>query len=1272
MKHLPKILLTFVMTAALIGLAQTIVFAQTITATLTGEVKDQNGAIVPGATVTVTSVETGLSKTAQTNDDGRYTIAFLQPGAYNISIEKAGFATATRENIKLETGQTAGLNIDLAVTAGEINVDVESGEVPLLQTESSALDTTIENKLVEDLPSGERSALAFVNLVPGAIDAGFAQGRGEGLNENGNAQGPIGSPGNRNFFDSNFSVNGGRSSTNDVLLDGVSNTVGDFNGVAVSPPQDSIREFKVVAGSYPAEYGRSGGGVVSISTKSGGKRYSGVLYEYFQDGDLNANGWQRNRRGVRANGQEVLPRIDITRHQYGGAFGGPVQFFNFGDGPPGGFFRKLEKTFFFFNYEGRFEKNPFSREITVPTARMRTGDLSEIPVQIINPYVTGRTTAFANNNLSTLPVCTALGGTGAQRAAACLDPVALRVLQFIPLPNQPGTTLNYIFDGKATFRRDIYAFRLDHTFSEKHSFFTRFSYEKRFTSEPNYFEGSVAANVRKVRDSFHNFTFNDVYSFTPSLINNFRYGYTRVRANQIPESQGFDPTTLGLPADFRNRAAQLKFPDFTIGGTSNTPGEVTSGQIGGAGNDQPRDTHTVANAMTFLRGNHTFRFGGEYRLLRFFPFQFFTPTGSFTFNRNWTANSSGVGGSALASFLLGLPASGNQETVIPLTIYHHYGAGFIQDDWRVNSRLILNLGLRWDFETGTGEANGAMTNFDLLAPSPLQGAQTGTVDPFVARVNPNIANNKGLLGFVDGPQTKTNYDRFAPRVGFAYKINDKTTIRGGYGLFYVPTSIENPAAQGTNFTTGLIQAANQTATLASAASVVYLTNPFPAGIPAPPGRSLGARTRLGQQVFAVEPERENPYNQQWNLVFQRELAKNTVLDIAYVGSKAVHLPIQSVELNEISAGTLEYARANFNQPGACATTANPTAACTSVAQFFTFAVPNPFNAYFTANPVPGASTLVTGATVQRLQLLRAYPQYTSVQLFRPHWGSSDYHALQINLQRRFTNGLSGTVNYTWSKLLDTGGVGNGAAFLDATAIQDASNFAREYSYSTLDVPHRFVASWTYELPFGKNKPFGKNWSGLAQFFLGGWQTSGSFTWQRGTPIPITVTNAFPNSVGISAGVRRPDRVAGENFSLAASRDNVVAQGLWFNPALFVDPIYQGSGNFLDNFVFGNAARTYNDIRRDNYRNINLSILKNWFFAEGKQKLQFRAEFLNAFNWVVYGTPVSTLNVTGNVGTANNNTLNPANPCFATQQCFGQVRTQGNTPRNIQMVLRYTF
>jgi Carboxypeptidase regulatory-like domain/TonB dependent receptor len=1279
-------------------------FAQTITATISGTVSDPNGAIVPGATVSATSNETGLTKTTNTNSDGRYVITFLQPGTYAIKVSKQGFAETDKPNIKLETAQSVSLDLKLSVSADKATVEVTDDQTQLLVTESSGLESTIENKLVEDLPSGERSALAFINLVPGAIDGGFAQGRGEGLNENGNAQGPIGSPGNRNFFDSNFSVNGGRSATNDVLLDGVSNTIGDFNGIAVSPPQDSIREFKVVAGAYSAEYGRSGGGVVSISTKSGGKRYSGALYEYFQDGSLNANGWQRNRRGVRTDGTAVLPRQDISRHQYGGTFSGPVSFFNFGEGDSSKGIKKLEKTFFFFNYEGRRERNPFSREITLPTARMRTGDLGELltgtpytvtsattrttwatasgaPVitgQIFNPFgalvnytqsvtniATGAVTtstvqgraAFTGNNLSGLPACSGV------RATACLDPVALAVLRFLPLPNTSGLVNNYVVSDLAVFNRSIYAGRIDHTFSEKHSIFGRYTYERRFTSEPNYFGGSPAANVRKVKDTFGNFTLNDAYNLSGSLVNNFRYGYTRARANQIPESQGFDPTTIGLPQYLKTFAPILKFPDLTIGGGtagSTLAGEVTSGQIGGAGNNQPRDTHTIADGITFVKGSQTIKVGGEYRIYRFYPFQFFNPTGNFTFNRTFTRGPIGTtvptiaadSGSSLASFFLGLPSAGSHEAVAPATILHKYPAVYFQDDWKISRKLVLNLGVRWDYETGTEETHGLVTNFDLNAPAPVQPVfATGTTyDAAALGLNRNLTNGvKGLLSFTDKPQSKTPKTRFAPRFGFAYSINDKTTVRGGFGLYYVPLSLEAPTVQGTNFSTGLAQS-NQAGQILNGSTTVqnttFVSDPFPIGgttaLATPPGTILGSRTRLGQQVFAVEPNRKAPYSQQWNVVFQRQLLKNTVLDISYVGGRGISLPIQGAELNQLSSSVVDAARASLTTPNTCGantTTLALTIACPTINAFFNQIVSNPFAGQLA---IPGSS--LNGATVSRLQLLRPYPQYTSVQLFRPHWGDSYYHALQVNLQRRFTNGLSATVNYTWSKSIDTGGVGNGAAFLDATAIQDIYAFKREKSLSTFDVPHRFVASWSYELPFGKKKAFGKNWNGITNILLGGWQTSGSYSIQTGTPIAVTVP-AFTTGLGNAS--TRPNRVTG-NATLPNAVQNAKNGGVFFDTSLFLLP---------PDFVLGNASRTYNDVRRDKYRTLNLSVLKNIYWAEGRQKLQLRAEFLNAFNWVVLGTPVTSLGS----GAVNANLTG-----------FGQIRTQGNTPRNIQLVARYTF
>jgi hypothetical protein len=1248
------------------------VSAQTITATLTGTVSDPNGALVAGANVTATSQATGLGKSGTTDEAGRFTLTFLPPGAYNITVEKSGFKKLVRSNVTLEVAQTAALAFALEVGDANATVEVTAETTPLLITESSALETTIENKLIEDLPTAERSTLSFVNLVPGAIDAGFAQARGEGLNENANAQGPIGSPGNRNFFDSNFALNGGRSSTNDILLDGVSNTVGDFNGVAVSPPQDSVREFKVQSGAYSAEFGRSGGGVVNFVTKAGERKFHGALYEYFQDGSLNANGWQRNRR-LRSDGTAALPRIDLRRNQFGGAIGGPFVLPKL--------VKREHNTFFFFNYEGRREDNPFSREITLPTVRMKRGDFGElltganrtdiffgsgnpggaqgtaVPAgALFNPYGalvnyqrSGSTTQvlgrpiIAGNNLGALPAC-----SGA-RTTACLDPVAVRLLALLPDPNVGGLTNNYVFNGTARFTRDIYAARIDKQVSSDHSFFARFSYERRFTAEPNFLN-SIAANVRQVRDQFGNFTFNDVLTINNSIVNNFRVGYTRVRAHQIPNSEGYDPTQIGLPAYLRDTAAVLKFPDFSSQGGGLQGGEYSNGQIGGAGNNQPRDTWTVADAVTLVRGNQTIRAGAEYRLLRFFAFQFFNPTGNFGFTRAWTngpvptdaihQSTPAISGSSTASLLLGLPTSGSKEAIAPITIFHNYGAVFVQDDWKVTRNLVLNLGLRWDIETGTDETHGLITNFDPTADSHLIGAIPNPADPFLRTLRPNFANLKGILNFPGDAQTASQSTRFAPRFGFAYRVNDRTTLRGGYGIFFVPLSLEPTTALGVNFSQGLVQSSTSNQVNATATPTVFLTNPFPTGILGVTGTSLGNNTQLGGSVFAVEPTRDTAYNQQWNLVFQRQLAKNLVLDVGYVGSRAVRLPVQSVNLNQLEPFILDYARANFNQPGTCPTTANPQAACASVSAFFTQTVANPFAGRVVS--IPGSA--ITAANISRAQLLKPFPQYNAVTLFRPHIGFSAYNALQTNLQKRFSDGLSATVNYTWSKLLDTGGVGNGAAFLDGTSIDNIYAFPEEYSYSTLDVPHRMVASWSYELPFGKRKRFGAEWKGVTNALLGGWQTSGSWTWQSGAPLQIIVNNTLP----IGNAALRPNRAPGDPVpSLSQARQSVRNGNAWFNTALYTTPAA---------FTYGSAARTYGDLRRDTYRNVNLSIIKNVAWGEGRQKLQFRAEFLNAFNLVVFGTPGSNVNVAPN----NDRTG------------FGQVRTQGNTPRIIQMVLRYTF
>jgi len=1248
------------------------IWAQTITATVSGTVTDPQGAVVPGAIVSAVSNETGLKKTVNTDHQGRYTLLFLRPGLYSVTAEATGFAASTRSQVRLEVAQAGTLDFQLALATAQQTVQVTADAVPLVNTESGGLEYGVETKLIQDLPSAERSTLALINNLPGIVDTGFALAAGETLNTDGNAQGPIGTPGNRNVFDSLFSVNGGQASTNDVLLDGVSNTFGDFNGIAISPPQDSVQEFKVLSGVFSAEYGRSGGGVLIFMTKAGGAKFHGTLYEYFQNGGLNANGWQRNRAGYANDGVTLaLPRIPIKRHQFGGSIGGPAVFPKLG---------RSQNTFFFFNYEGRREDNPFSKDLTLPTAKMRTGDLSELlqptvranvpsnadgtaPLfgQLYDPYgplvrnpsgTLVRNTIPANR-LDLLPKCNSSG----PRQAACLDPIGLALMSYLPLPNQPGLTNNYLYSGTARFTRDLLAARLDKTLSEKHSLFGRYSYEKRFQGEPNFFK-SAASNARITRDTFFNITLNDVYTLTPRTINNFRYGYTGAHPLQIPlaHEQNFDPTTLGFPSYIRDFASTTAFPVFNFAGgpqSQGIAGEITSSQIGGGGSEIPRQAQTLADAVTWTKRGHTIKTGVEYRLMRNFTNYNTNPTGTYTFGRTFTrgpvpTSTAAVAtetGSSLASLLLGLPASGTIHSYIPVTQYRHYGAAFVQDDWKVRRHLTLNLGLRWEVETGTAETHGQLTSFDLAAKSHLNGVVGMPTDAIVRALRPNFSDLRGLLFFADGPETDTNFHGFAPRAGFAYRLNDKTVIRGGYGISFVPGSMVTSSANGLNFDTVMVQSDASGQVIqpgGTAAPTVFLTNPYPNGLTRAPGRSVGADTLIGQSPYLVDPNRPLAYLQQYNFTIQRMLPNKFVVELAYAGSHGVRLQIPWVYINQLPPAMLDYARQNY----ASARDVNGAAAA-NASQFFSQQVSNPFYGIVT-NP----NSVLASRTVRRAQLLKPFPQYDNPYLYEPRIGASKYNALQIGLRKSYSDGLSLLASYSFSKLIDTSYMGRANGTVVGARLQDAYNIAGEYSLSNVDIPHRLTASFSYELPFGRGRALGRRMGGVSNKLLGGFQVSGNVLWQSGTPVAVTAP-----SIGstLSYYTRHADRVAGVSARIPGGqmRENIRNGGFAFNPAAYAQPA---------EFTLGNAARTSSDTRRDGYRNVNLSLLKNFAFADGRHKVQLRGEFLNAFNMVVFGTPGADV--------SNGDVVQ--NGVVVRRGTFARVTGQGNQPRIIQLVLRYSF
>ncbi len=1118
-----------------------IMAGQTFTARLTGVVTDPAGAPIAGATVIATQVETNAGHTASSAENGAYVFPILLPGVYEVSVGAPGFQKQLQKQVRLEINQAVGLDFKLALASVSTEVQVTE-EAPLLQTESGNVGTTIGAQTIDELPLVQRDVMAVVRLAPGVI-----------------AKGQVGDArGGRGVFNSNFSVGGGRTSTNEVLLDGAVNTIGDFNGVAFSPPPDAVQEFRVETNSFSAEFGRTGGGAVNIVTKSGGNKYRGTAYYYHQNDFLNANSFVNNRFGT--------PRPVLRRHQYGFSLGGPLTIPKLYAGK--------NKTFFFTAFEGRRENDPVRSVTSVPTALERAGNFSESRflaangAQLINIYDPSTSRIVGGVRSRDLFPGNAI-------PAARFDPVAVRMLKEYPDANRPGSSVtgrqNYLFGGDRGYSRDLFTIRVDHIFSETHRLFGRFSQQDSLDTQPSL--KVRFTNSNNTKDSFDNTGFDDTYQITPHLFNVFRYMYVRYRANLVSNTLGFDPTTLGLPNYIRDSANVLFFPNVSIG--SGIP------DLGGtAYNNQPRDTQGFQNSVVYARGKHTMKMGAEYRLYRFYPFQITNPTGAYTFNQ-FATSSDQIGtarpeqGLGLASFLLGV-GSFTYEKVEPLSAYQHYFGSYFQDDWKLNSRLTLNLGVRWEAETGTGEAHDRLTYFDPNADTPI-----GT---------------KGAIQFTGGknPRTirKTNGKNFGPRLGFAFRVNDKTAVRGGYGIFYLPIGLETAIV-----TTPFNYTVNADVFNADYTPKTTLSNPFPGGIvkPSTSNRLDDGSFRLGNTVNTVLRDQPNSYVQQWNFALARQVRKNYSIDVTYFGSRGVRLPTNSLELNQIDPKNLANGGAYLNE-----------------------LVPNP---YFGK----GVGGLLSQQRIPRMQLLKPYPQFASATTanaygssmiyFRPPVGDSIYHAVTFRVDRRFSQGFSLGAHYTISKVLETGGGGNGIAFLDPAGIRDTYNVRLERSVGSFDVPQRAVILFSAQMPFGKGKKF-FNKNKLANRFIGNWQVFSNTNIQAGLPINVggpdisRIAGASPSRASVVPGVQAAYPL---DVSIANSRDWNNACGCtkpWFNPAAF---------STTPEFTIPNGPRFLPNVREGWLRTTDVNLQKSFALGERfRASLQLRA--FNVFNQVSFAGP----------------------------------------------------
>ncbi len=1120
--------------------------AQTTTGTIQGIVRDATTGVVANAKVTIANQRTGVATQLTTNAEGRYVAPLLLPGDYRVAVEAPGFQRSSQSGVKLDVAQVRVVDIELKV--GDIATTVEVTDAPPpLATSTSSISTTIENKRILDLPLNGRNPFALAALTPGVIPGGG----------------------------STPWISGGRNATSEITIDGTSiilpeNNV-SINTLAFTPSVDAVEEFSVITNALSAEYGRTGGGVINVATKSGGNDFHVTAFEFLRNSKLDANGFFRNRNRT--------PRAALQRNQFGGTAGGPILV--------PGLYNGKNRSFFFFDYQGTRTRNASDFTGTVPLEEWKRGDFSNLRnaagqlITIYDPLTTAPDgsgnfirQAFADNRIPD----------------ARIDPVARNLMRFFPAANanpvSQFTQVNNFFVGsKAKSGDNRYDIRLDHNVSEKWRMFGRYSKSRNYSSPVNFFGnlGTPSGDGPSSTDNY-SVSWDNTITLSPTSIVSVRYGFGRFVNVRFPFSTGFDTTQLGFPSSIRDQAAtqNLEFPRFDITGLSSL-GQATFTTL-----DFRPNSHVVHGDFTKVLSGHTIKAGIEYRKLLLNFLQLGNPAGSYSFTQQWTQRNpvaaSGVQGFALASLLIGVPNGGAvSHDPKPASASSYWGL-YIQDDWKLTTNLTINMGLRWDADVPRSERYNRYSYFDLSAPSPIAGRVAGF---------PNLV---GAMKFTDAEnrhQTPTDLNNFGPRFGFAYKLGRKMVLRSAYGLMYAGSVMQAAGSSGSAGMEGYRGSTNMIVSLDGRTPINFLRNPYPDGFNFPPGTGGqfgGAATNLGLGVgesFFVDFV--NPVIQQWNFNVQREMGGNIVLEAGYLGSKGNHL----ID----GEGNMTY---NQLPPELF-----------SLGNSLNDLVANPFFGVIT-NP----NSTMSRSTVTRAQLLRPYPQYTSLNGFRKPQANSIYHSLTARAEKRFSHGLGLLASFTAGKLIDD-------ASQVVTFLGPAGNKQNFYcrkcerAVSTQDVSQRLVVSLNYDLPFGRGRKFGAGLPRVAEWAVGGWQVNGIVTFQTGTPIILTQNQ---NNTGLGSSGQRPNNNGSSAYiaSGGRSKDDQIRQ--WFDTSVF---------SFSPAFTFGNLGRTLPDVRNPGQSNWDLSVFKNFRFSENRFNAQFRAEAFNAFNTTQFSAPTAQLGNTSN-------------------------------------------
>ncbi len=1198
----------------------TSLYAQVDTGAVLGTVKDQSGAVIPGAKVTLTNEGTNFSVVTNTGSDGSYIFTPVKIGSYAVTAEFQGFQKASHPHVTLNVQQQ--VVVDFSLVPGAVTQTVEvTSEVPLLQTQNSSVGQVVGTREVNNLPLNGRNFTFLAQLTAGVV---IGQQETRGLNASGD-----------------FSANGNRPSQNNYLLDGIDNNIDvvDFlNGTAfvVLPSVDAIQEFKVQTNNYSAEIGRAGGAVLNATIKSGTNQVHGDIWEFVRNDKFDAADFSENAGNAK--------KGKFRQNQFGAAIGGPIYI--------PGVYNGKNKTFFFGDYEGTRIRQGTPWATSVPTVAERnsltTGfadfsDLISGQSGTVGPDILGRTfpvgTIFDPATTRSVTVGTNSGFVrdpfpGNLIPIGRLDPNSIQLFNLYPLPTSSAVLpVNYTVSPARSETVNRFDVRVDHNFSVHDQFFTRVSYFDDPQLKPGPFTGKADGggfNQGNQIATSRNVAISETHSFSPTLINEARGGFSGIHTGRL---QPFGNDLSDIPKDFGIKAipqvaSNGGLPAFGIGGLG------TIGSNAFLVSDEFNSTLQFTENLTKVYHSHTFKGGFEFQHIKFATLQPPWSRGQFNFDGIYTSITTQKDASTGRAQLLlaptpstlppvsgGIDNVGGANAAFASNIAntdngHNYYGLYFQDDWKVTPKLTLNLGVRWDHFGFVEENFGAQANF--IPGTPGSGAQylipvQRKNDPLstpatvpTGSFTDTLAKDKIALvysnNFALGNAQSKN---FSPRIGFAYQVNPKWVFRGGFGIFY--GGFENRGYSpniGENYP---FQFSFSFFSPDSSHPIVYPNCADPAALVSTGFSCIPLQPTLvnasGLQLRGIQFNYITPYTQGFNLTTQYQFTPTFSLDVGYVGSLARHL--------EVFPGSNETA------------------------------VLLPPNGAF--------------------KPFLPFPDFGIANSYAATEGSSYYHSLQVKAERRFANGLNFLAAYTWSKvksdardLLNNAAGGYRAPYVPGFGIQ------HDYGLADFDLRNAFHISGGYQLPVGRGQTYLSSASGVTNQILGGWSFNWILSLQNGQPftVPCNKTTLAPGngaSFNGNSGTCYALFVPGQNKYAGQSVDH------WLNPAAFTNPAVATTVGQKDFTPFGGAA---NQLIGPGFRRFDLSLFKEFKTSE-TTRLEFRAEFFNLTNHPNFSLP----GFSGNGFTAAAGSLD-----FSSSN-FGKItgtRDNPNDPRQVQFALKFYF